>query len=237
MSKATISKSRPGRPSGSTGRLASRRNDRLSQAMKATGVGFAELATVVGVHYKTAQRWVYEGRAPQTRDKALRAARVLGVEADWLWPRLPRLVNPDLVNVYDVMHGVPAALWRRLAQAATRVIEVASDAPPALPEDLGEVLKERAANGVDVRLCLGRTIDPPIEINGVATCRSDHDDMISIYRFDAVMLVWQNRGGPGLDRLGPVLHLHRVEDNGLFDAYAYVFARLWGEGRSIKRRP
>lgn len=72
-------------------------------------ITFADLAQAVGGHYKSAQRWVYEGRLPKSRDKALRVARYLGVEADWLWPALPemaRLPHLDLVNVYDLIRDV-----------------------------------------------------------------------------------------------------------------------------------
>jgi hypothetical protein len=53
--------------------------------------------------------------------------------------------------------------------------------------------------------------------------------MISIFRFGAAMLVWLNRGGPGIGRLGPVLHLTRTDDSGIFDAYAFVPRTMWAE--------
>jgi len=233
---AIYSNNRPAWRAPAPGRRSAHRNERLADAMKVTGMSFTDLASAVGIHYKTAQRWVYEGRIPQTRDRALRAARLLGIEADWLWPRLPRLTNPDLVNVYDLMTEVSPTLWHRLAHVSTRTIEIASDSSPVLPDGLDRTLKERAEAGVDVRLCLGQSIEPAIEIPGVSRRRSAHGDMISIYRFDGVMLVWHNRGGPAMDYLGPVMHLRRVQDNGLFDAYTYVFARLWGEGNSISSR-
>lgn len=80
-------------------------------------------------------------------------------------------------------------------------------------------MQDKASHGVEVRLCVGGNVGPPPAIEGAAVRRSVYAGMISIYRFDDVMLVWQNRGAPGLDYLGPVLHLRRVEDNGLFDAY------------------
>lgn len=229
------SNSQLGSPPASPDRPATRRNERLVKAMADTGTTFMDLAAEVGLHYKSVQRWVYEGRRPQSRDTAILAAKALSVDADWLWPGLPRLANPDVINVYDFIHLLPPTMWHRLARSASRVIEIATDAAPILLADLSSVLSERASKGVEIRLCVGKRIESPLEIPGVATRCSNHDGMLSIFRFDAIMLVWMNCGGPGLDYLGPVLHLQRVEDNGLFDAYVYVFARLWSEGRAIKR--
>jgi hypothetical protein len=60
------------------------RNERLREAIRASGLAITELGSAVGVDGKTAQRWVYEGRTPHRRT-ADRVSRRLGVPVDWLW--------------------------------------------------------------------------------------------------------------------------------------------------------
>jgi len=196
--------------------------------MGEASVRFSDLAVAVGVNVKSAQRWVYEGRVPQKRQVAVRVGQVLGTDPAWLWPKLgPRLRTPDLIHLYDQIGEVPKALWLRLAKSALERITIASDTTPVFPsETLAEVLQGAAAGGVEVEICLGAS-HRPMWIPGIEIRRSWQPDMISLFRFDDSMLVWLNRGGPGMDRLGPVLHLTRSDDNGLFDAYAFVLRTLW----------
>jgi hypothetical protein len=206
--------------------VVSKRNTRLADVMAQRHIHFGELAQVTGRNIKTVQRWVYEGRVPRPRE-AQKAASFLGVDAAWLWPTVTTLVNRDLVNVYTHIGEVPPSLWHRSAQAAQQIIEIAVNAEPVLPHDLTDIIAGKAEAGVEIRVCIGHSISTPIDIAGLSPRRNAHPDMISIYRFDGVMLVWLNRGGPGLDRFGPVLHLKRIEDNGVFDGYAYVLSELW----------
>jgi hypothetical protein len=212
-------------------------NERLAEAMRETGKTCADVAAAAGVDRKSARRWLNEGRRPRTREKAMLVGRLLRADPAWLWPSLtPKLSTPDLGALYARLTDVPPQLWTGLAQAAVTTIDIATDCAPILPEpDLADVLTERAAAGVRVRLCLGSTVEP-IYLPGVQTMRCEHDEMLGIYRFDDAMLVWLNRGGPGMEKLGPVLHLTRAEEDGPFDAYEHVLRTLWAYGEPRRAR-
>lgn len=211
-----------------SGTGATRRNERLAKAMKDASLRFSDLAVAAGVNVKSAQRWVYEGRVPQKRSVAVKLGHLLGTDPGWLWPKwAPRLRSPDLVHIYDQLADVPDGLWLDLAKSAEERITLASNTLPLFPvEGMPDLLELCASDGVEVQLCLGRS-HRATHLRRVESRRASHSDMISIFRFDSTMLVWLNRGGPGLDRLGPVLHLTRADDNGLFDAYAFVLRSLW----------
>jgi len=205
--------------------------------MRETGKSCADVAAAAGVDRKSARRWLYEGRRPRTREKAMLVGRLLHADPAWLWPSLtPKLSTPDLASLYARVTDVPPQLWIGLARSARTAIDIATDCAPILPEsELAEILVQRAAAGVRVRLCLGGTVEP-IYLPGVQTLRCESEDMLGIYRFDGAMLVWLNRGGPGMEKLGPVLHLTRSEDDGPFDAYEHVLRTLWAYGEPRRAR-
>lgn len=205
--------------------------------MRDMGKSCAEVAAAAGVDRKSARRWLTEGRRPRTREKAMLVGRLLHADPAWLWPSLtPKLSTPDLACLYARLSDVPEQLWIGLAGSARSTIEIATDAVPILPEPaLAELLTARAAAGVRVRLCLGPNVEP-VYLAGVQTLRSDQEDMVGIFRFDGAMLVWLNRGGPGMEKLGPVLHLTRSEDDGPFDAYEHVLRTLWTYGEPRRAR-
>jgi len=213
------------------------RNERLAEAMRDMGKSCADVAEAAGVDRKSARRWLYEGRRPRTRQKAMLVGRLLQADPAWLWPSLtPKLSTPDLACMYARLSDVPDQLWLGLARSARTAIDIATDCPPVLPvPELARVLEERAAAGVRVRLCLGSTVDPVV-VAGAQTRRCEHPDMIGIFRFDGAMLVWLNGGGPGMEKLGPVLHLTRSEDDGPFEAYEYVLRTLWAYGEPRRAR-
>lgn len=179
------------------------RNLRLREAMAAQGVTFAELAAETGKNLKTAQRWVYEGRVPRlaTRDKI---AALVGADPVRLWPGLePTAWTPDLVRLYSSVNDVPQRVWLRYASNACERLD-ATMCDALLPsEPLREILIERSWAGVTVR---------------VGTSQQ-----IPILRCDRDMLVWLRCTLPGLEHIGPVLHLTRSASGGVFDAYADVF--------------
>src|SRR5262245_17485228 len=210
------------------------RNKRLREAMYAREVSFADLAKVAGKNVKTAQRWVYEGRYPRPVVAAA-IAQFLGIDANWLWPQRRAEVNPELINLYANIAEVPLTVWTSTARAARIAIEIATDALPALPHNLASILAAQADNGVPVRLCLGATVQPTIQIDGAATRVHPSWHMVSIYRFDDEMIVWLNRPGPGPEHQAPVLHLRHSEDSGVFDYYRLMFARLWQGGETVTR--
>ncbi|MGH3734069.1 MAG: helix-turn-helix domain-containing protein [Micromonosporaceae bacterium] len=62
-------------------------NNRLRSALRSSGYSPQRFAEEVGVDPKTVQRWITTGRTPH-RTTAMRAATLLTVSVDWLWPRL-----------------------------------------------------------------------------------------------------------------------------------------------------
>lgn len=220
-----------------TRRRTAGRNERLAEAMRDMGKSCADVAAAAGVDRKSARRWLYEGRRPRTRQKAVLVGRLLQADPAWLWPSLtPKLSTPDLACMYARLTDVADQVWLDLARSARTAIDIATDSAPVLPApELAAILEERAAAGVRVRLCLGSTVEP-VNVAGAQIRRCEQPDMVGIYRFDGAMLVWLNRGGPGMEKLGPVLHLTRTEDDGPFEAYEYVLRTLWAYGEPRRAR-
>jgi hypothetical protein len=220
-----------------TRRRTAGRNERLAEAMRDMGKSCADVAAAAGVDRKSARRWLYEGRRPRTRQKAMLVGRLLQADPAWLWPSLtPKLSTPDLACMYARLSDVPDQVWLALAQSARSAIDIATDTAPVLPvPELAGVLADRAAAGVRVRLCVGSNVEP-VPVAGVQVRRCDQPEMLGIFRFDGAMLVWLNRGGPGMEKLGPVLHLTRSEDDGPFEAYEYVLRTLWNYGEPRRAR-
>lgn len=208
------------------------RNIRLRAAMLDRQVSFAELAHATGRNVKTVQRWVYEGRLPR-KHVGKTAAQYLDIDPNWLWPKMRSEVNPELINLYAHIGEVPPPIWTGTARGAQRAIDIAADTIPVLPHDLSDILRSKAQQGVQVRLCLGTNVRPALHIDGVATRNSVAGVALGIYRFDDEMIVWLNRSSSGVERHAPTLHLRQVEDDGAFVFYRTVFADLWELGEGV----
>jgi transcriptional regulator with XRE-family HTH domain len=133
------------------------RNERLREAIHASGMNITDLGAAVGVDAKTAQRWVYEGRVPR-RQTADRVSHKLGVPMDWLWPGMSggstRHPN-DFVRLYAHRAQVPHQLWLELIQGAETEIDMLAIAGLFLSEDNPQVialLRRKAELGVRVRV-------------------------------------------------------------------------------------
>lgn len=64
-------------------------NDRLRSILRSSGYSLESFGDEIGVSPKTVQRWITKSRTPH-RNTAVRAARLLNVPADWIWPELER---------------------------------------------------------------------------------------------------------------------------------------------------
>jgi hypothetical protein len=213
------------------------RNQRLKTALAVAGIRCDQLANVVGVDYKTAQRWVYEGRVPH-RKSALLVGQLLGVDPEWLWPTSGVPVSSaDLVCVYTNIGDVPVHLWQHMIDSASKTIDIASGTTPVLRgEGMAEALTQRTAAGTPVRLCLGRKLSSP-SIDGANLRRTRHPCLPGIYRADTGMLVWLAGAAPRAAQVGPVMRLARIDDNGLFDLYAGIFEALWNSAADANKVP
>ncbi|GAA4662327.1 hypothetical protein GCM10023324_10850 [Streptomyces youssoufiensis] len=179
-----------------------------------------------------------------------------------LWPSLRhsrqnRAGSPELVTLYDARADVPVSTYVSMFSAAKQEISVVVYAAVFLHEAyprLNDLLRERAADGVTVRIAVG---DPDSENiaargreerfgHGIETrCRlaamhyqplvgvpgievRAHSTTLynSIYRADDQMLVNAHAWGVNA-YAAPVWHLKRAGTAGIFDTYATSFAAIW----------
>ncbi|MFI5491347.1 hypothetical protein [Actinoplanes sp. NPDC051859] len=167
------------------------------------------------------------------------------------------------MKVFPRRAAVPLDLWGRLAEQAVSEIGILVFSGLFLPEQVPQLvrlLKEKAHEGVNIRILLG---DPDSEavsnrgaeegigesmaskirnvlafyrpLQGVAGVNVKfHSTTLynSIYRFDGEMLVNTHAYGfPAAH--APVLHLRRLSSGELFDTYADSFDRVWSSGKPV----
>jgi phosphatidylserine/phosphatidylglycerophosphate/cardiolipin synthase-like enzyme len=115
------------------------------------------------VDTKSAERWITKDRLPHPANRA-QAAHLLGVEEFELWPQLATgrrgqaISTAELVEVYPTRGDVPADSWYALIASARAHVDVLVYSGLFLPDgraDLGAVLRQKAEDGVQVRLLLG----------------------------------------------------------------------------------
>jgi transcriptional regulator with XRE-family HTH domain len=237
-------------------------NDRLRSALRNRQFTLEIFAAELGVDPKTVQRWLTHGRRPH-RATAYRAATLLDVPAVWLWPELevsPGAATPsEVVAFYPHRSETPKSLWLELLKSARKELWLLAYASLFLPEQNPEVIaliREKAADGVDVRIVLGDPDSEEAELRGreeqlyeaiparirmaLAYYRPLTDVQgiqfhlhrttlyNSIFRFDDQMLVNQHVYG-AYGYMAPILHLRRVDGADLFETYTTSFERVWTE--------
>jgi hypothetical protein len=236
-------------------------NERLRSTLLASTYDERDLGEELGVDPKSIQRWITLDRVPYRRT-AYRAAKLLGVSASWLWPALGEKdggasAQSEVVTFYPHRSEVPKHLWLDLMKGAQQEIVIMAYASLFVPEDNPEViniLREKAAQGVRVRIALGDPDSPEAKLRGeeerlydaiparirMAICYYQpliglpgiefhlHRTTLynSIFRFDDDLLINQHVYGV-YGYLAPILHLRRVEGGNLFDMYAQSFERVW----------
>ena len=147
-------------------------NDRLRKTLHANGYTEETLAEELGVSVKTVQRWVSPGRTPH-RKTAYRAAKILEVPANWLWPDLEKeaATSPasEVVAFYPHRSETPKQLWMDLLLSAKERIDLFANASLFLPEDNPEsidIIRHKAQTGVAVRILLGDPDTPAMKLRG-----------------------------------------------------------------------
>lgn len=148
------------------------RNSRLRSTLNANAYSEELLADELGVDRKTVQRWITQGRTPH-RNTARRAANLLNVPPDWLWPDLEQSKtgpNPtEIVAHYPHRSESPKHLWLDLIVAAQQQIDLFANASLFLPEENPEsinIIKHKAANGVSVRILMGDPDSTAMDLRG-----------------------------------------------------------------------
>lgn len=95
-------------------------NERLRSTMRTSGYTEELLGEELGVDPKTVQRWVTKDRTPHP-NTAHRAARLLGVPANYLWPNLDSKASDsanEVINLYVHRAQVPPNVWMDLVRNA-----------------------------------------------------------------------------------------------------------------------
>lgn len=243
-------------------------NDRLSDALMAVRITHEDLAADLGVAVKTVERWVAQGRTPYPQFRH-RISVLVQREESWLWPegysraRRGQISESEIVRVYPYRADVPTELWTRLFENAASNIGVLVYSGFFLPEQhapLIKLLKQKADDGVSIRILLGDPDCPQVALRGQeedigeamsAKIRNVlqayyapyagypginirlHATTLynSIYWFDDDMLV--NTHAYGVPAaFAPVLHLRHLSSGTLFQTYARSFERVWDQTRT-----
>ena len=240
-------------------------NERLRSTMLRRGFTPTKLARTCDVNAKTVERWINSGRIPH-RETRWRVAQALDVDEVYLWPELLAEPTPgqriesvesELVRVYPDRASVPRDVWLRLLGGATRHIDVLVFAGTFLSNvnpRITDMLAERAAAGVRLRLCWGdpnsQAVDirdreeglrgtlahkiraaltyyrPLISVPGCEIRLHRVGVYASLFRFDDVMLANPHIWGAPASA-NPVLQLRRIEGSTWFDSYRRSFDAVW----------
>lgn len=165
----------------------------------------------------------------------------------------------QVVAFYPHRADTPKRLWMDLLVGAQEHIDLFANASLFLPEENPiaiDILREKAANGVTVRILLGDPDHPAMELRGREERLFDaipgrirmalayyrplvdavgvefrlHGTSLynSIFRYDDQMLVNQHIYGT-YGYIAPILHLRKVPGADLFDTYLKSFELVWRE--------
>lgn len=169
----------------------------------------------------------------------------------------------EVVSVYPYRSGVPAALWRTLITRAEKQLTFAGYTNYFLwleQARFGTALRRKAAHGCRVRFLLGdpdsdltraREADEQVALTlstrirvtlaelekiraqpGIGARFSSGHAHLSVFRFDDDMIVTPLlTHAVGHD--APTLHLHRYQDDGMFDRFASHVEELWTRGTPV----
>ncbi len=223
------------------------------------------LAAVCEVDPKTVSRWL-GGRVPHARHR-FRVAQHLRVEETFLWPALqrsnggPEKAGTELVGTYPNRASVPREMWISLLCEAQERIDVLVFSGTFFAQsnpDVANMLVQRAADGVQVRLCFGDPHGQAAALRGreegigdalAAKIRASltyyrpllpeagcevrlHDTTLysSLFRYDDTLLVNPHLFGQPASA-NPLLQLKRVEGASWFGKYAQSFEAVWATAR------
>ncbi|GAA3010526.1 helix-turn-helix domain-containing protein [Streptomyces fulvorobeus] len=241
-------------------------NERLHSVLAQRGVSPESLAEACEVDPKTVSRWL-GGRVPHPRHR-FHVAQHLRVEETFLWPTPPPSASQtsagsgvELVGTYQNRASVPRDTWLSLLKGAQKQIGVLVFSGTFFAQSnphVAKMLAERAADGVQVRLCFGESNGQAAAIRsreeGIgdtlgAKIRASltyyrsllseagcevrlHDTTLytSMFRYDDNLLVNPHVWGQPASA-NPLLHLKRVDATGWFDNYAQSFEAVWATAR------
>jgi transcriptional regulator with XRE-family HTH domain len=169
----------------------------------------------------------------------------------------------EIAAVYPYRAACPASLWRKLITAATSEITLAGYTSYFLwieQPNLGAVLRRKAGQGCRIRFLVG---DPDSEVTrkreeiegtsftvstriavtleqlerlrdvaGIEARFSDRHIAMSVFVFDQDAIVTPHLANlVGHD--SPAFHVHRCQNDGIFDRFAMHVRALWDDGRDV----
>lgn len=143
-------------------------NERLREAIRASGLNPALLGPEIGVDPKTVERWIATDRTPYPRHRR-RIAQVLEEREEYLWPGLrrggfaPADDQGEIVAAYPYRTDLDIRRWWDLFRGAEREIDLLGFTLYFLWQqhpDLVGLLREKTSAGVRLRVALA---DPESE--------------------------------------------------------------------------
>src|SRR6476620_10628455 len=138
-------------------------NERLRDAILASGLTVEVIAAKAGVDPKTVERWTTRtDRMPYPRHRRA-LATLLGQAESYLWPsavppeRQATIAASEIVKVYPYRNAIPQDVWDRLFDHAIDRIDMLVHAGQFLVErpDFITTLADKASRGVNVRIAFG----------------------------------------------------------------------------------
>jgi len=244
-------------------------NERLRGALVGANLTVGGLSEIVGVDPKTVERWITKDRVPH-RVHRMAVASAVGKDDGFLWPtavseaQRGETSREELVGIHPSRGAIPMALWSGLLAQAQRQIDILAFAATFLHDavpDFDATLAQRAADGVQVRLCLGDPASDAVRLRGleegIGSSLADrctltwkyfrpfldepniaarmHEQTLyaSMFRFDDDLLVNTHVLGAAAGS-SPVLQLHHLPGGRVFTHYVDGFERTWDSGRTVE---
>jgi hypothetical protein len=244
------------------------KNERLQSAITAAGMSVATFADRVGVDAKTVERWITTDRVPYLAHR-MKAAAILERSDGYLWPptetggAVAAATRAEIIAVYPSRGAVRGDMWVTMIRGAQHAIDILAYAGSFLHDsvpEFGELLRERAEQGVTVRLLFGDPESGAVALRGqeegigdlvAARCRLTwkyletidaagievrrHDTTLyaSLFRFDDEMLVNPHAYGAAASH-SPVFHVAAVAGGRLFSHYLDSLESVWAVAQSTR---
>lgn len=238
-------------------------NERLRALLLERRVSTAKLAEAVQVDAKTVERWVVAGRVPYRKHR-YNVAAFFGVDESFIWPdaldhdQVTAASESEIVAVYPYRRAVPRDAWGHLFGQAGQEIGILAYSCYFLAEDAGlrQVIADRAAAGVRVRILLGDPRSPHVLERGQAEGIGDtmpakvrsaiamfrplqavpnveirlHGTILynSLFRADDQLFVNTHIYGIMANN-APFFHLRRIPGGAMVVNYFESFERVWTE--------
>lgn len=244
-------------------------NDRLRDAIYKRGLTPLALAERINVDPKTAERWITQDRLPYPKYRSAIAALLRETET-YLWPaalskeRSAQVTESELVHIYPRRGAVPADIWQRLLDQATRQVGILVYGGLFLPEQNPRwvsTLREKAEAGTKIEILLGdpdghciaeRGADEGIgdamasKVRNVMAFYKElcHLDSVAIYFHDTTLYNSIYRFDDEMlvnthlygtpAAYAPILHLRRLAGGELFENYTSSFNRVLSRSKVVQ---